>query len=84
MRFAILKKYPLWWWIFLVVWLAAGVLRAPNASASEVFVKNKALEGSVVGVTAQGVEFQTIYGKGTILIQQFSIHIAKSVVFFGD
>jgi hypothetical protein len=40
-----------------------------DASAAEVFTKNKGLNGSVVGVTAEGVEFETIYGKGTILIQ---------------
>lgn len=38
------------------------------ALAAEVFVKGQALEGSVEGVTADGVEFQTIYGKGNIVI----------------
>jgi hypothetical protein len=48
--------------------LAAGVLPVPDASAAEVFTKDQGLQGSVVGVTAEGVEFETIYGKGTIVI----------------
>ena len=64
--------------IFLPVCLAAGMLRIPDASAAEVFTKNKALEGSVVGVTAQGVEFQTIYGKGTIVIQWSDVELIGS------
>lgn len=41
----------------------------PMASfAAEVVVKGHALEGSVEGVTTEGVEFQTVYGKGKIVI----------------
>ncbi len=80
--------YSLWKWIFPVVWLVAGLLPVPNASAAEVFAKNKALEGSVVGVTAQGVEFQTIYGKGTILIQWSDVQSIRSdkafLVLYGE
>jgi hypothetical protein len=36
--------------------------------AADVVVKGQALEGSVEGVTAEGMEFQTIYGKGSIVI----------------
>ena len=54
--------------IFLSACLAAGVLLVPDTSAAEVFTKDQDLEGSVVGVTAEGVEFETIYGKGTIVI----------------
>jgi putative salt-induced outer membrane protein len=35
---------------------------------ADVVVKGQALEGTVEGVTAEGVEFQTIYGKGKIVI----------------
>ena len=83
-----LKKNPLWWWIFAVFWLAAGVLPVPNASAAEVISKNKALEGSVVGVTAEGVKFQTIYGKGTILIEWGDVEAIRSdkqfLVLYGE
>ena len=55
-------------WTILDSFLAAGVLPVPDASAAEVFTKDQGLQGSVVGVTAEGVEFETIYGKGTIVI----------------
>jgi putative salt-induced outer membrane protein YdiY len=54
--------------IFLPACLAAGVLPVPDASAGEVFTKDQVLQGRVVGVTAKGVEFETIYGKGAIVI----------------
>jgi putative salt-induced outer membrane protein YdiY len=54
--------------ISLATCLAVGVLPTSEASAAEVFTKDRGLEGSVVGVTAEGVEFETIYGKGTIVI----------------
>jgi hypothetical protein len=43
--------------IFLSAYLAAAVMPVPNVSAAEVFTKDQGLEGSVVGVTAEGVEF---------------------------
>jgi putative salt-induced outer membrane protein YdiY len=55
--------------IFLAACLAAAVLPVPETWAAEVFTKDQGLQGSVVGVTVEGVEFETIYGKGTILIQ---------------
>ena len=55
--------------IFLAACLAAAVLPVPETCAAGVFTKDQGLQGSVVGVTAEGVEFETIYGKGTILIQ---------------
>ena len=48
--------------IILAACLTAAVMPVPNASAAEVFTKDQELEGSVVGVTAEGVEFETIYG----------------------
>jgi putative salt-induced outer membrane protein YdiY len=74
----LIKKKLRFWWIFPVVWLPAAVLMVSNASASEVFTKNKALEGSVVGVTGEGVEFLTIYGKGTIVIQWSDVESIRS------
>jgi hypothetical protein len=53
----------------LLAGLALGVLGWPGpASADEVVVKGTRLEGTVVGVTAAGVRFETIYGKGAIEI----------------
>lgn len=51
--------------IFISV-LAFG--QVTDAPAAEVVVNGKDLEGSVIGVTAKGVEFQTVYGEGTIVI----------------
>ena len=74
--------------IFLSVCLAAGVLPVPDASAAEVFTRNKGLHGSVVRVTAQGVEFETIYGEGTILIEWSDVESIVSdkefLILYGD
>ena len=64
--------------IFLPVCLAAGVLPVPDASAAEVFTKDQGLQGSVVGVTAEGVEFETIYGKGAIVIPWVDVKRIRS------
>ena len=64
--------------IFLPVCLAAGVLPVPDASAAEVFTKDQGLQGSVVGVTAEGVEFETIYGKGAIVIPWVDVQGIRS------
>ena len=55
-------------WAFSSICLAGIVLTILEASAAEVFAKDKVLEGSVVGVNAKGVKFETIYGKGAIVI----------------
>lgn len=52
----------------MVLALAWAVGSATVTLAAEIAVKGKNLEGSVVGFTAEGVEFETIYGKGTIVI----------------
>ena len=54
--------------IFLAACLAAAILPVPETWAAEVFTKDQGLQGSVVGVNAEGVEFETIYGKGAIVI----------------
>jgi putative salt-induced outer membrane protein len=41
---------------------------ATAASAAEIVVKGRDLEGSVVGFTDEGVEFETVYGAGSIVI----------------
>ncbi|MBW2430058.1 MAG: DUF481 domain-containing protein [Deltaproteobacteria bacterium] len=51
---------------------------AGAASAADVVVKGQQLEGSVVGVTAEGVEFQTVYGKGTIVIPWTDVEMIQS------
>jgi hypothetical protein len=63
---------------FLAACLVATVLPASDAKAAEVFTKDQGLEGSVVGVTAEGVEFETIYGKGVILVQWSDIEMIRS------
>jgi putative salt-induced outer membrane protein YdiY len=64
--------------IFLPACLTAGVLPTSNASAAVVFTKDKALEGSVVGVTSDGVQFETIYGKGAIVIPWVDVQGIRS------
>jgi len=64
--------------IFLSACLAAGVLPVPDASAAEVFTKDQGLQGSVVGVRAEGVEFETIYGKGAIVIPWVDVQGIRS------
>ena len=66
--YIILRNLSVLRWTNLATFLAAGVLPVPDVSAAEVFTRDTALEGSVVRVTAEGVEFETIYGKGTIVI----------------
>jgi hypothetical protein len=78
MLIVLLKKIPLSGWIFPVVCLAAGVLPVPDAPAAEVFTKDQGLQGSVVGVTAEGVEFETIYGKGAIVIPWVDVQGIRS------
>ena len=74
--------------IFLPVCLAAGVLPVPDAAAAEILTKNKGLNGSVVRVTAHGVEFETIYGEGAILIEWSDVESIISekefLVHYGD
>ena len=73
---------------FLAACMTATILPVSNVSAAEVFTKDQGLEGSVVGVTAEGLEFQTIYGKGAILIQWSDIEMIRSdkefLVLYGE
>jgi len=62
----------------LAAWLAVFLLLATVVSAAEVTTKDRELEGSVVGVSAEGVEFETIYGKGTLVIQWTDIEAIRS------
>ena len=75
-------------WTSMVVCLAAIILAVSNAMAAEVFTKDQGLEGSVIGVSADGVEFETIYGKGAILIQWDNIEMIRSdkefLVLYGE
>ncbi|UCD82520.1 MAG: DUF481 domain-containing protein [Desulfobacterales bacterium] len=68
--------------------LAAALFPATEAWTAEVFTKEQGLAGSVVGVTAEGVEFETIYGKGAILIQWSDIEMIRSdkefLVLYGE
>ena len=63
-----MRNLPMLRWIFLFICLSLNLMHISNAVAAEVFTKDKGLEGSVVGVTKNGVEFDTIYGKGAITI----------------
>ena len=75
-------------WTFLAACLTATILSVSTVSAAEVFTKDQGLEGSVVGVTAEGVEFETVYGKGAILIQWSDIEMIRSdkeiLVLYGE
>ena len=73
-----LRNLPMLGWTFLATFLAAAALPVSIASAADVFTKDKDLEGSVVGVTAEGVEFETIYGKGTIVIPWADVQHIRS------
>ncbi|HEY5658019.1 MAG TPA: DUF481 domain-containing protein [Myxococcota bacterium] len=63
-------------------------LAAISASAGEVRVKGEVLEGKVVGVTAEGIKFETIYGKGEILLPYADVESLSSegrfVVLYGE
>jgi hypothetical protein len=75
-------------WVFLAACLAAVIFPVSDVSAAEVITKNQGLEGSVVGVTAEGVEFETVYGKGAILIQWSDVEMIRSdqefLVLYGE
>jgi hypothetical protein len=73
----------------LAACLALGVLCWSVAvRADEVVVKGTRLEGTVVGVTASGVRFETSYGKGAIEIAYADIQALTSakafVILFGE
>ena len=53
---------------FVLVVLLQALLAAAVAGAAEVRVKGHELEGKVVGVTPDGVEFETVLGKGAIVV----------------
>ena len=79
---------PVLRWPSLATCLAAAFLLGTVATAGEVFTKGQGLEGSVVGVTSEGVEFETVYGKGAVLIQWSDIEMIRSdkefLVFYGE
>jgi putative salt-induced outer membrane protein YdiY len=53
---------------FLLLTVFLVFIWATAIPAAEVIVKGRELEGSVVGFTAEGVEFETVYGTGSIVI----------------
>ena len=68
--------------MFLLLGLASAGLGA------EIVVKGQDLEGSVVGFTAEGVAFETVYGKGAIVIPWADAERLKSekefVILYGE
>jgi hypothetical protein len=58
--------------------LVIAVLGASTAHAAEVVVKGEDLEGTVEGVTSDGVEFTTVYGSGVIVIPWNDIEALQS------
>ena len=69
--------------ICMVTCLAAVVLSVSIASAAGVFTKGQELQGSVVGVSTDGVQFETIYGQGSIVIPWTDVeHIRSDKEFF--
>jgi predicted Zn-dependent protease len=57
--------------------LSVALSQRPQQT-QQLFMKDQGLEGSVVGVTAEGVEFEKVYGKGAILIQWSDIEMIRS------
>lgn len=55
-------------WIVGILLVALAIGGNVPVYGAEVVSRGKALEGSVIGVTDEGVEFQTVYGTGTIVI----------------
>ena len=55
-----------WMGVVLLMFLSLGWATA--GLGAEIVVKGQDLEGSVVGFTSEGVAFETVYGKGTIVI----------------
>ena len=62
----------------LILFLSPALCWPTAAFAADVVVKGVALEGSVEGVTPEGVEFQTVYGKGKIVIPWADVDSLKS------
>jgi putative salt-induced outer membrane protein YdiY len=75
---------------FLVLPLLVGLAlcATSGASAGEVNVKGEQLEGEIVGLTAGGLQFETVYGKGAIEIPWADLEQVSSerewVVLNGD
>jgi hypothetical protein len=77
--FKTIIAYPVNIVIALTGLLVLGLGLVGAASAAEVVVKGQQLEGSVVGVTAKGVQFQTIYGEGgAIVIPRSDVEMIQS------
>ena len=55
-----------WMGVILLMFLSLGL--AATGLGAEIAVKGQDLEGSVMGFTAEGVAFETVYGKGAIVI----------------
>jgi putative salt-induced outer membrane protein YdiY len=75
-----------WMGFISLMFFALGL--ATNALAAEIVVKGQDLEGSVVGFTADGVAFETVYGKGAIVIPWTDAERLKSekefVILYGE
>ncbi len=69
-----------------LMFFALGLATAGNAA--EIAVKGQDLEGSVLGFTAEGVAFETVYGKGAIVIPWADTERLKSekefVILYGE
>jgi len=68
--------------------VALAATAAVAALAGEISVKGEDLEGKVVGITSSGVEFETVYGEGKIVIPYADIERLESqarfVVLYGE
>jgi putative salt-induced outer membrane protein YdiY len=75
-----------WMGIISLMFLWLGLATA--GLAAEIAVKGQELEGSVVGFTAEGVAFETVYGKGAIVIPWADTERLKSekefVILYGE
>lgn len=74
--------------LFFLVLIFLSLHLVTTTLAAGIVVKGQDLEGSVAGFTAEGVEFETVYGKGTIVIpwaETESLSTEKEfVVLYGD
>ncbi len=86
--FALVRILRAHGWMGVISLMFFALCLATNALAAEIVVKGQELEGSVVGFTAEGVAFETVYGKGAIVIPWADAERLKSekefVILYGE
>ncbi|UCG12731.1 MAG: DUF481 domain-containing protein [Deltaproteobacteria bacterium] len=86
--FAIPRLLRAQWWIGIISLMFFSLGLATAGLGAEIAVKGQDLEGSVVGFTAEGVAFETVYGKGAVVIPWADVERLKSdkefVILYGE